>query len=170
MSFIDPPPEQSYVTGDDTGGAVMTVSWLGQTFTTGASYNLASIKIKGGRAGSGAQPGTVNVAIRATSGGIPTGANLSTGSFDADSTPDMTSYDPEVAEWTEITMSALTLGASTKYAIIVSNPGGDNQNYYRWGSDQSSPTYADGEEVYSSDSGSSWDALATADMMFEVRS
>ena len=57
---------------------------------------------------------------------------------------------------------------STKYAIVVRATSGTASNYVAWRRDTSSPTYADGNYEYSSNSGASWTSYTSYDFMFEV--
>jgi len=72
MSVHVPTCFESYMTGDTTGSPMgnPTTSWKGQTFTVGAGegHDVATLRIKGGRAGATAQPGTITVSLRAVDG------------------------------------------------------------------------------------------------------
>ncbi len=146
-----------YNTGDDGERSFSGASWESQTFTAGASYEVTSVKLKCFRGGSGVA--TVTVAIKATSGGLPTGANLAEATM---------AYNdlPLSADWVTFTFgSSYSLTSGTKYAIVFYN----NQSYdTRWRCDGSSPTYSGGSRVYSINSGSSWTEDTTRDFLFET--
>jgi len=164
----------SYTTGNDNITQTYGVNWLAQTFTTtadtappisdgSADFNITNVKLKVYRVGS---PGTITVSIRATSGGEPTGSDLSTGTLDGD---DLTTSTD--GEWKVIDMSAykLTGGVSgTQYAIIIKATTGDSSNYIAVTGDHSSASYSGGERLTSADSGSNWTAQTDTDIMFNV--
>ena len=151
-----------YNTGDDGYSWEYDVYWKAQTFTVGATgHTVSSVKLKLFRYGS---PGTVTVSIRATDGsGHPTGPDLTSGTIDGNSLTTNSS-----GLWYEITLTEITLSASTKYAIVVRAPSGTGSNFLCWKRDGSSPTYTDGNEEDSSNSGGAWTSDATKDLMFEV--
>ena len=125
--------------------------WGGQTFTPSVSHTITSVKLFMRRDD---LPGTMTVSIKATDGGgLPTGADLTSGTTDADTLPEY----PASREWREISFGAGTvLTASTTYAIVFRTPDTDLPNQCRLGIDQTSPTYAGGATCNSSDSGGSW--------------
>src|SRR3990167_979978 len=155
-----------YNTGDDAiGGNAFGVNWKGQTFTTVGAFDITKVSLKLVRTGS---PGNLTVSIRATDGGgLPTGANLvaKTQSGDAITTD-------SGGEWVDFTFaSAYGLSATTKYAIVLAAPdAGGAPDLIGWRGDTTSPTYADGSVMFSSDSGVNWTAATTDDWMFETYS
>lgn len=155
---------QSYTTGCDTNYSIFNegadLRRRGQTFTTADAYQTTSVKIYVRKVNSPA--GNLTVAITATSGGLPTGSWLASKVMLAADLP--TSYD-----WVEfIFTTPYNLSASTVYAIVTDGDDFDGSNYVDWCGDSSSPTYADGNHVYSTDDGVSWTALTTADQLFQT--
>jgi hypothetical protein len=151
-----------YNTGDDNyWDTIWSSKWQAQTFTVGATaHTITSVKLLLYRTGN---PGTITVSIRATDGsGHPTGSDLTSGTTDGNTLPTGSPY-----EWREITLTEYTLSANTKYAIVVHCVGAYN-NWFMWRTDASSPTYSGGNVEWSSNSGSSWNAVSTDDNMFEV--
>ena len=150
-----------YNTGDDGHEAIYGVNWQGQTFTPSTAHKITYVRLLLWRYGS---PGTITVSIRATNGeGKPTGGDLCSGWTYAITLPTSSP-----GEWRAITLGdGYDLDADTKYAIVVRAPDGDVDNELRWRRDASSPTYAGGTGVSSSDSGSTWSVLTTLDFMFE---
>lgn len=153
-----------YNTNDDNannygnGGANI---WEGQTFTASNTYTITSVKLKQYKAGNGG--GTFTASIRATSAGLPTGADLCSGTLSAATWTSTTGGD-----WQEITLGAGALITSgVQYAICVRMSAPDGTNYMNWRLDGSSPTYSGGQRVYSSNSGSTWGSTSTQDCMFE---
>lgn len=150
---------QNYITGDDNSLNTDSTNWDGQTFTVSINHIITSVKLLMWRIGT---PGTITVSIRATSSGLPTGADLCVGTTNGDTLPTSAGN----AEWREITFSSGQLLLSgTKYAICI-------RSAAQWGNcryDGSSPTYTDGGRVYSSDSGVAWTEPTepSHDLMFE---
>jgi hypothetical protein len=105
------------------------------------------------------------VSIRATSGGLPTGGDLASGSIAASSL--ISTWSP--ATWYDFDLGdGCFLQANTKYAIVVRLPNGTSTNtLYNWCN--TAGTYAGGNVVFSSNSGSSWSvsAYSSWDMLFE---
>lgn len=147
-----------YIVGDSTQGGIAGVNWEGQTFTPSEAHTITSVKLKLFRDG---LPGTITVSIRATSGGLPTGADLASGTTDGDTLTG-------AAEWREITLGAGTeLLASTKYAIVVRALSGVPwTDYVQWRTDATG-TYTGGNRINSVTSGVSWTTIAAYDYMFE---
>ena len=137
--------------------------WYSQTFTVGTVatdkfFLLNSLKLKIKRDGN---PGEIAVSIRAVGvDGKPTGDDLSTGTI-AESELG-TSY-----SLVEVIMSAVTLSASTQYAIVIGAASGNASNKLKW-SWKNLDGYAGGGIVPSSDSGSSWGATSNTDATFYV--
>ena len=138
-------------TGDDDYAVSYGVNWKGQTFTPATAHTITSVKLKLIKV-TGAPAGNLNVNIRATTAGLPSGANLATSSMLAN---DIST----TATWYEFTLTpSVLLTASTLYAIIWSNPSGDVSNYtgarmiYQNAVDQ----YTGGDDKASADSGVTW--------------
>ena len=151
---------EHYNTGDDWHSAIGGSTWRAQTFTPSVAHTITSVKLMLYRSGS---PGTVTVSIRATSGGLPTGSDLCSGTTNGDTLTTLAS-----GEWREITLgSGYSLSAGTQYAIVVRAPAATAGNLLFWRLDRTSPGYTGGESTGSSDSGSSWSPISIADYMFE---
>lgn len=147
----------SYNTGNDDLRGVTNTTWYGQTIQLATTYSITSVKLLLFRSGS---PGTVTVSIRATAAGLPTGADLTSGTTDGDTLTTSSS-----GEWREITFSsAYTLTGGTTYAICVRSAASG----LRWNCDSSSPTYANGSGAISTNSGSTWIIQTNIDFMFEA--
>jgi len=151
------PSYEYYKTGDTGYISICGATWGVQTFTPSQAHDIGYVKLKVGRAGS---PGTITVGIRATSGGEPTGDDLTSGTFDGNSVSLGTD-----GEWVTVTITPYSLSASTQYAIVVRG-GTDNDNKIVWRQDASGD-YAGGNQLTSIDSGSNWIPDTAADCMFE---
>lgn len=143
-----------YNDGTGAGKGVYDTFWMAQTFTPTVNHNVTTIKIKCARTGS---PGTVTVSIRATSGGLPTGIDLVSGTFNGDTISEWNNY-----EWVSVTLGrAYKLLADTMYAIVVKAPAGSEspENVLYW--QLSSDSYSGGTFCESDDSGSTWAEYAS---------
>lgn len=148
--------QEFYNTGDDIDAPITVTTWRGQTWTTTSAYNITSVKLKLYRGGT--PPTNVTVSIRATSAGLPTGADLTSGSI-AGST--VTEGTP--GSFIEIPLTPYALSNATKYAIVcrVDDAG------CTWRVDNSSPSYAGGNGCTSTNSGVNW-TTGGWDSMFEI--
>lgn len=137
------------------------VNRSGQTFTVGANpWSVESVELKLYRVGS---PGTITVHLRATSDGKPTGADLASQTYDGD-----TLTTDDAGEWITFTFaSAVDLDAETQYAITVDAASGVALQRGDW-KKQSGDPLANGTNVYSSDSGSTWSVNNVSDNTFRV--
>ena len=149
-----------YNTGDNSSVALTSTNWYGQSFTASSGYDVASVKFLLYRTGT---PGTITFNLYAVDGDFkPTGLSLASGTTAGNDLTEDTN-----GEWREITFaSAYTLENATKYALILS-VGATGLSLRR---DVSSPTYDDGNVLFTGDSGSSWFLLTTQDAMFETYS
>lgn len=155
---------QYYDSGDDNDIECWDVNyWIAQTFTPSTSHKITKVKLLLYRVG---DPGTLTVAIRATSSGKPTGSDLCSGTTDGDTLPIGSPY-----AWREIEFSSsYNLVASTQYAIVVRGASGvDVNNCVSWRVDSTSATYTGGNSLISTDGGSNWSisGMSGWDMLFE---
>jgi hypothetical protein len=154
--------DQSNTAGTTTGTGFGTPNWAGQTFIPAVTGQLLKVDVPLFCA-NGANPctgpaGNLTLSVRATSGGLPTGADLASGTI-----PGFTS---NVGGTFTVNFAApATLTAGTQYALILrpaSNPAAGSYDWIR-----SSPsTYANGSRVSSTDSGGTWAADTTRDFNF----
>lgn len=141
----------------ETGRVCYGVNWSGQTFTPSITHQITSVKLNCYKRDSpNDSPGDITVSIRATSGGLPTGGDLASGTI---AEADIPSWGVAGYDWVEATFSSTcVLVADTKYAIIVKAPDGDAQNYVGLrmtvtGADG----YTRGNHADSYDSGVNWE-------------
>lgn len=150
-----------YITGHDGTESIYGVKWFGQTFTPSTNYSLKQIRLKGYVGNQAA--GDLTVELYATSAGKPTGSALASGTFPGLRLPYLGT------NWFEINLNPkVRLSAGDMYAIVFYATDRIAGNRFYWYDDSSSPTYAGGTVVYSTDSGSSWSTAATKDGMFEI--
>lgn len=149
----------SYTSGDDALSSFYNANWIAQTFTTSTLINTTSIKLKVKRTGT---PGAITIGIRAVDGdNKPTGSDLTSGSLDY---TDL--IDDAETEWIVLPLTDYTLSANTTYAIIIREASGDTDNKYE-SRIKTTGTYSGGNNLTSSDSGSSW-TVGSADILFDL--
>lgn len=151
-----------YNTGDTAGNGIFGVNWYGQTFNTTYSHTIDAARLKLYKVGTA---GYLYIGIRAcnTSTGLPTGVDLTSGVYDGSLLVTNTS-----GSFREISLTEYTLAANTQYAIVCSGTGADASNGIFWRSDNTSPTYAAGAYISSSDDGITWAANVSKDFLFEL--
>jgi hypothetical protein len=155
-----------YDTGDDSSLEIyyapyIKKRWYGQTFTATNSYDVNQIGLKV-YAFDDDDSGTLHVRLRATSAGLPTGADIASSSA---SVSEFTSNNN--GEWYYFDFdSPVSIVAGTQYAILA-EANFDNDLYIR--ADSSSPTYNGGTSIYSHTPGTeTWKIDSTKDLMFKV--
>ncbi|BAZ96705.1 hypothetical protein DEHALATV1_0077 [Dehalococcoides mccartyi] len=130
-------------------------SWYGQTFTFTNNvilngFNLYCKKV-------GAPAGNLDYYLYATSGGLPTGSALASGSILA-STVSTSAGLLSLAFTTPVSLTA-----ATTYAVVFSCPSGNSSNRISyWYTNNSS--YAGGQQLSSSNSGASWTGSSIVDI------
>lgn len=156
-----------YNTGDDANSFYIPDDLLDrkicQTFTTSSSYNTQSVKLKMFKTGT---VGDISVAIKATSAGKPSGADLAVCSYDGDTLP-------TTPDWVEFTFNeSVKLSSGVKYAIVLAAPNIASGGRVTWRYDELDATYTDGQTGYAND-GITWTvpgrgAPQIDDAVFEV--
>lgn len=136
-----------------SGVVVNTTTWGGQTFTPAVTGRLVRAEINLFCSGCTGTPPDLIVSVRATSGGLPTGADLATATIPGFSSP-------AVAYYTANFASPATLNAGTQYALVVrpvANPSAGLYALTRSGdSATGSDVYPGGTRVSSTTSGATW--------------
>jgi len=126
-----------YNTGNDSWCTLKNGYTWGQTFTPAIAHKITSVKIRIYKYGT---PPTDIIAVRATSGGLPTGGDLCSGIIDSSGAPAF----PNSA-WVEISLGVGTiLLPGVMYALYAYPGNGDTNNHTGWTMDETSPTYAGG--------------------------
>jgi hypothetical protein len=144
-----------------TTGAVVARDKLAQSFQIGSTADVDSVRLWIKKVGS--PTGTMTCRIETDSAGNPSGtlanANATVTVAESGLT---TSYG-----WIEFDFATnFSLTGSTTYWIVLSTDrSASNTNYVDWGSDQSSPSYANGQ--MKGEASSTWSALSM-DACFEV--
>lgn len=151
--------EESFQT-EDTDKGIYSGTYRGQTWLTTSAYTIRKVRVYASC--SAAWDGNFTVAIRATSGGLPTGANLTSGSVGK------VSAGPNGIKtqdsWVTITLTPYALSNATTYAIVCYTD--DAVNACVWRAD-SAAGYASGQAAdYTG--GGPWTADASFDQTFET--
>ena len=137
--------------------------WGSMAFTTGNvttyPYYIQNVYLRLNRSG---DPGPIIVSIReADSAGKPQGSDLTSGTINGDA---ITTDD--FGEWYCVPLTAYGLQYNTTYAIVVrATTAGYPASYVMW---MRSTGYGSGNHSMSSDSGQTWTAYPTMDMMFQT--
>jgi len=156
--FID----QLNTAGTMTGTGFGTPAWTGQTFIPAVTGLIVKADVQLFCSACGATPPNLTLSVRATSGGLPTGADIATATI-----PGSTFASGAITTFTATFGSPATLTSGTQYALIlrpVSAPAGSGYFWIR-----SSPTtYASGSRMLSADSGATWSADTTRDYNFKT--
>lgn len=155
-----------YNTGDDSDAFYIPDHLLDrkicETFTTTSKYSASSVKLKIKRTGT---VGDISVAIKATSGGKPTGPDLAVCTYDGDTLSTSSA-------WVEFTFDeSVILSSGVKYAIVLAAPNIASGGRVIWRYDGDEATYEGGETGVAND-GSTWTVPGRAgrvdDAMFEL--
>lgn len=134
---------------------------VGQSFTTlTQSDTLSSINIAVSKLGT---PGDITINLYATSGGLPTGSSLSSGTLlGSDVLTDVVSIK-------NIIMTPVLLDANTKYAFSITYNTVDDNNFYYIGGQLNNGDYSGGSMLVKDDN--VWEEFApfgTNDLYFQV--
>lgn len=129
-----------------------------QTFTPSVAHTITSVFLKLNRTTGTAN--TLNISIRATSEGQPTGSDLATASIASSSVSGyMNSY--------ELVLNiGVALSVSVQYAIYMSQTG-DASNYLEVGILNGEASYTGGQWGESSNGGSTWSMKSGDDAWFQ---
>ncbi|MFL6212997.1 MAG: C25 family cysteine peptidase [Blastocatellia bacterium] len=149
--------DQSYTEGTSTGTPFTSTGWNGQTFIPSVSGSLTKADVQLFCSGCTGTTPNITASIRATSGGLPTGADLASATIPGFSNGAGATY--------TATFSPVSLTSGTQYALIlrpVANPSVGTYNWIR----ALPGSYANGQRVNSADSGSTWAPDSTRDYNF----
>jgi PKD repeat protein len=149
---------EQYLNGPDIDNLVGS-TWKAYTFTPTVSHSAIRVSLELELAGTPA--GNVTVSIRATdASGKPTGPDLASASIPCSIGTSLAWYDFALS-------AAVQLTAGVKYAIVIRAPSMTGSNYIWYAMDRAG-SYTGGSGYQSSNSGSSWSALATFDCVFKI--
>ncbi|AQU05206.1 hypothetical protein [Dehalococcoides mccartyi] len=134
-------------------------NWIAQTFQFSNDVAVNQFTFRTQRVGN--PTGNFNYAIYATSGDVPTGSALVSGSVVASTIS--TSAVNHTFDFSNI----INLTAGTRYAIVLSLPNGDSSNKLTYWYNPTNP-YANGRYYTTNNSGSSWSGTATTDINISI--
>lgn len=147
-----------YDTGYDNTQYCYGTAGRGQTFTPSVRHEIQTVKVYISKTNA---PDALDIDIKATSAGLPTGASLASGQIAAGDVG-------AGVDWETCTLGTpIILEAGVMYAILLLSTGSVWQNLYNVGRDSGSATYSGGTELTSVDGGSSWSISSGSDMYFE---
>ncbi len=145
--------DQQNTNTSTSGNGVTTTSWTSQTFIPAVSGPLVRADINLFCSGCTGTAPSVTVSLRATTAGLPTGADLAATTF-------TTSTSGAGGFFTATFTSPATVTAGTTYAIVVRNainPSVGTNAAIR----SAANAYANGARVTSTNSGTTWTAQTT---------
>jgi hypothetical protein len=159
---------ENYTTGGNANSNhISGAKWVGQTFTvTGlnngspsVSHTISNIYLSLERVGT--TPGTVTVAIQATSSGLPVAPDLASGTLDGNL------FNTSYSLMNFTLTSPISVDSGTQYAIIVRAISGNDTDNYVMLQQNSAGGYGTETIVNTSNSGLTWTAGAT-DGIFQI--
>lgn len=153
--------EEYPVSNEDGSRNVFGSNWMAMLIKATPGYTLNGLKLPLFKTG---DPGDITISIQKLSGGDPDGTDVSVATL---SDSRLGTTDPPTT-LVDITMPAVVLAADEEFAIVIRATGGSAGNTVNWNTDDSSPTYADGNREDSANSGATWTAQTGTDMCFET--
>ena len=141
------------------GVGLTTTTWGGQTFTPAVSGSLTKAEINMFCSSCTGTTPNLTLSVRATSGGLPTGADLATATIPGFSSGAASYY-------TATFGSPVNVSAGTQYALVIRPTADPSPGIYAL-TRSSSNVYTGGARVSSTDSGGTWTAQTT-DIGFRV--
>ncbi len=163
---------EKYITGDDANFAFYasspSLNWNCMTFTPSTDFIVYSMKAKLLRFDAGSTPGILTSWILPTTGGVPTGSALVTGTLSAAIANAITTTSP--GEWKEVVFtSRYLLRSGTVYGVALKSSTDDTSHPIYWRYDTNDGAYTNGRKYTSSDGGTIWTGSdPDDDFMFEI--
>ena len=149
--------QESFELSDGTGAAIYGTTWGMQSWTTGSAYTISDVALYCYKYGS---CGNVKVSIRETTDGKPSGDDLCSVTVAEGVISDF----PTRAWYTFTFDTSYALDDATQYAIVFRATSGNAANYFGpFG--YGSTGYAGGGYATSTNSGSGWGTVSTANDM-----
>jgi uncharacterized repeat protein (TIGR01451 family) len=152
--------DQQNTSFSNRGFGFSSTSWAGQTFTASVSGQLTAVDIYLFCSSCSGTTPDLTVSIQATSGDLPIGPDLATGTIAGFATGAGSYYKTTFT-------SPLSITSGTQYAIVVRADSDPSDGTYAYVVSKNGNTYSDGRRVTSDDSGSSWSGQNT-DLGFHV--
>jgi len=154
----------NFESGESSSSTMDAVNdWAAQTFTASKTYTITRLSVYVAKA-AGGDAGTATVSLKAVNGsGIPTGADLTSGTFAASTCVESPSYG-----WIDVDVTEYEVTEGTQYAIVVRADSASGGNALYWRDKSTDPAYADGARFFDTDGGASWNGPFTGDMYFRT--
>lgn len=140
---------------DTSGGGEFGDNWAGQKFTPQITHSIEEVRLYLRTA-----KGTVGDVIASIRTYPPTGEDL------VAKTVNGAGWGGTFEFRTFTFASPYLLLAGVEYCIVLRHPGGDINNYLRFGVDSTDPTYTRGFRLTSGNGGVAWEIHATTDFLF----
>jgi hypothetical protein len=153
VQAADPVVTTSFTTASDGHTHVWGSTWASENFTTGATteYTVTSVRLYMSVVGTPAA-GNLNVEIRKTSAGLPTGVAIASGSISVASI--------SASAWYDVPVTAEKgLELNTTYSIVASALTGTATNGIVW-EKNTAAAYTGWYEQTSTNSGTTWSSVA----------
>jgi hypothetical protein len=144
--------DQINTTWSGNGGVINTTAWSGQTFTSALTGKLRMATIVLFCSACSGTPQPLTLSVRATSAGLPTGADLAAATIPGFLSNTSTYY-------TVVFPTPATLTAGTLYALVIrpnTNPTGTYAINRSGTAAAGTDVYAGGQRVISNDAGGTW--------------
>ncbi len=153
--------QDNYETGDTAGLAFRDTDWLGQHITTGSAYTITRIGMKLYRVAG--TTGTITAGVRTSP--FDGGTDIATGTVAASTLTTDTNGD-----WVYFDLGAgAALSNNTSYMLWV-HWDTHTANQLFWRVNFTTASYSGGEKWSSNNSGTTWTATASQDLMFRTYS
>jgi hypothetical protein len=144
-----PSLDQQNTTVTNSGFGFDTTNWFGQTFTAGVTGTLSRADIDLFCSGCTGTTPNITVSVRATSGNLPTGADLATATIPGFSSGSGGFFTANFA-------TPPTLTAGTQYALVLRPVANPSAGIYAYVISAAPNAYASGRRVTSANSGGTW--------------
>ncbi|MCK5027593.1 MAG: hypothetical protein KAS07_04185, partial [Candidatus Pacebacteria bacterium] len=151
--------EQKYEGSADANYAVHVAEFLAESFNPDYDFILDKVQLYIRAAGT---CGTLTVDIRTNSGTVPSSTTLASAT--------RTTCSPSSNAWVDFEFDEYpTLTNGTTYWIVLKGDGADNSNCWSWATDNTSPSWTQGNYAYDLDGApEGWTASTAYDGLFKV--
>jgi len=144
----------------DWNSSVYNTNWSAQSFLSNVSIPFTNASLKLYRIGT---PGTLSVNIyHADATGKPTGASLTSGSYNGDTLTAVATGEDVIIPLTS------AVGSAGNFSIVLSAPAGSLGNSVEWLMDSTVPVFLNGVVATTNDSGGNWTINSSLDAIFNV--
>ena len=150
----------SYNGSVDNNSSIYNANWTSQSFLSNVSVPFTNASFLLYRIGT---PGTLAVNVyQADDNGKPTGASLSSGSYNADTLTTDTGGETITVSLTH------SVGPAGNLSVVLSAAAGSLGNSVEWLMDSTTPVFLNGVVATTNDSGGNWTVNSSLDAIFNV--